>query len=375
MSDPLNSKYVIGGKKKNKVVLSGVSKQEKAIVNNEPITRKEKVIEQKQERVKQKQRNLVENTVSTDNAFIEIEDIDYAFVEYIKNNFQIDIDGDAVPIIPMALSLYTQIIKTGDVGANLNKKNLEPPFIAYVRDPNVQTGTYLGEQGSLPPSMNFTYSMCTEVVNGKKQLVRYKVPQPTPVDITYTVSLICKSLRDINKLNQIVLKEFRAIDKYINVKQRHMPTTLQTINDSSELDISKRKFFKQDYSFLIKGFIICKEDVQKCVAPSEIKLNFETKESKKEVFSCYTDKKGNSSSMTYCFDFGKNRNKTCDVTSKYSGIILSSNIKDQSKLNIEINDCKVAVPFKIHKGDNLRVEHLFDHKESVSIKFYGNESF
>lgn len=374
MSDPLNNTYIISNnKEKSKkrvynvnIVNKGEAKGAIDKLYKEPDVKNSNEVFENTERIKQKQRNLVSDNIIPEH--IEIEDIDISFINDIKNTLNIIIDGKEVPIIPMALSLFNELNKSSD--ANLFKKNINPPFISYVRDPNVQKGTYFGNEISgLPFQKKYTFAKCKEIINGKEETVHYKMSQPTPVDITYTVSYICTRVRDINKLNQLILKKYKNINNYISVKERYMPVSLTDIGDSSELDISNRKFYKQDYSLLIKGFLICKDDINKCVVPSDIKLNFnvKNKQNDHECFICNI----HDSSFTYCFNFKRNINN-CSIISDFNGIINSSNILNSNMYNLYVNDCIKELPVNLNKGDKIFVEHFFTKKKPSCIKFYGD---
>jgi hypothetical protein len=38
----------------------------------------------------------------------------------------------------------------------------------------------------------------------------YKIPQPIPVDIKYTVALVCNRMREVNTMNQRVMELFNS---------------------------------------------------------------------------------------------------------------------------------------------------------------------
>jgi hypothetical protein len=90
----------------------------------------------------------------------------------------------------------------------------------------------------------------------------YKIPQPVPVDIKYTVAIICNRMRELNKFNQIVLEKFSSRQAYQNIKGHYIPIVNDEITDESVLDLEKRKVYIQKYSFTMLGFLIDEEEFE-----------------------------------------------------------------------------------------------------------------
>ena len=84
----------------------------------------------------------------------------------------------------------------------------------------------------------------------------YKIPQPIPVDITYNVKIFCTKMRHLNEFNKLVLQKFTSRQAYTFVKGHYVPIILNNVSDESVLDIEKRKYYIQNYEFLMMGFLI-----------------------------------------------------------------------------------------------------------------------
>ena len=90
----------------------------------------------------------------------------------------------------------------------------------------------------------------------------YKIPQPVPVDIKYTVAIICNRMRELNKFNQIILEKFSSRQAYQNIKGHYIPIVNDDITDESVLDLEKRKVYIQKYSFTLLGFLIDEDEFE-----------------------------------------------------------------------------------------------------------------
>jgi hypothetical protein len=86
------------------------------------------------------------------------DDLDKGFLEYVTKNFQVVSDGKKIPIIDKILTVqrwgeFTQTWTfTNDDG------NIELPFVAIVRKPDVQPGTNPSVQRTIPDRHQFYYS-------------------------------------------------------------------------------------------------------------------------------------------------------------------------------------------------------------------------
>jgi hypothetical protein len=104
----------------------------------------------------------------------------------------------------------------------------------------------------------------------------YKIPQPVPVDITYTVAILCNRMRELNKFNQIVLEKFSSRQAYQVIKGHYIPIVMNDVTDESVLDLEKRKFYIQKYTFTLLGFLIDEDEFEITPAITRVFQIFET---------------------------------------------------------------------------------------------------
>jgi hypothetical protein len=191
------------------------------------------------------------------------DDLDKGFLEYVSKNFQIVSDGKKIPIIDKILTVqrwgeFTQTWTfTNDDG------NIELPFVAIVRKPDVQPGTNPSVQRTIPDRHQFYYSSVPTWNGTSIGADIYKIPQPVPVDITYDVTIICNKFRDVNKFSKIVLQNFSSRQDYTTVKGHYIPLILDKIEDNTPMEtIDGRRFYVQNYTFTMLGFLIDSEEFE-----------------------------------------------------------------------------------------------------------------
>jgi hypothetical protein len=104
----------------------------------------------------------------------------------------------------------------------------------------------------------------------------YKIPQPVPVDIKYTVVIVCNRMRELNKFNQIVLEKFSSRQSYQTIKGHYIPIVNDDVIDESILDLEKRKVYIQKYTFTMMGFLIDEDQFEVQPAVTRIFQIYET---------------------------------------------------------------------------------------------------
>lgn len=191
------------------------------------------------------------------------DDLDKGMLDYVKNNFKVVSDGKQIPIIKKILTVqrwgeYTQTWEFSD-----DDGNIQLPFIATVRKPDVQFGTNPAVQRTVPDRHQFFYASVPTWNGTQMGADIYKIPQPIAVDITYEISIVCNKFRDLNKFNKIVLQNFASRQDYTMVKGHYIPIILDSIEDNSPIDtIDGRRFYLQTYKFIMLGFIIDSDEFE-----------------------------------------------------------------------------------------------------------------
>jgi hypothetical protein len=200
------------------------------------------------------------------------DDLDLGMLDFVKQNFGIVSDGGQVPIIPKILTIqrWGEFTNTWDF-ADLDG-NPSLPFIAVIRRPDVQPGTNPSLQRTIPDRQQFHYATVPTWNGTQMGADIYKIPQPVAIDITYEVSIVCTKFRDLNKFNQIVLQKFSSRQAYTTVKGHYVPIVLDNIEDNTPVELDSRRFYVQNYRFVLLGFIIDDQEFEVKPAVSRLFL-------------------------------------------------------------------------------------------------------
>ena len=163
-------------------------------------------------------------------------DLDRGMLDFVKTDLEVITAGKIVPMLDILIttqnwSQYLETWKFVDLDYNPS-----PPFITVVRSPEVKYGTN--------PSLQYT------------------IPQPVPVDINYSVKIICNRMRELNQLNKIVMQKFSSRQAYTFIKGQYVPIIMNNVSDESQMSLESRKYYVQSYDFTMLGYLIDEEEFQ-----------------------------------------------------------------------------------------------------------------
>ena len=191
------------------------------------------------------------------------DDLDLGMLEYVKNTFIVETEGRKMPIIDKILTVQ----RWGEFANNWEftdrDNNVELPFIAVVRKPEVNLGTNPSVQRTVPDRHQFYYASVPTWNGTTMGADIYTIPQPIPVDINYDVTIVCNKIRDVNKFNRKVLQHFASRQDYTIIKGHYIPLVLNTIEDNTPMQtMDGRRFYMQNYKFTLLGYLIDNEEFQ-----------------------------------------------------------------------------------------------------------------
>jgi hypothetical protein len=191
------------------------------------------------------------------------DDLDKGFLDYIIKNFKVTTDGKEIPIIEKLLTIQRWGEYTNNWTFTDEDNNITLPFIAIIRKPEVQFGTHAGAQRTIPDRAQLFYASVPTWNGTQLGADIYTIPQPVPVDISYTVSIVCTKFRDLNKFNKKVMTNFASRQDYTNIKGHYIPIVLESIDDASPVStIDGRRFYLQNYNFTLVGYLMDSEEFQ-----------------------------------------------------------------------------------------------------------------
>ena len=189
-------------------------------------------------------------------------DLDRGFLDFVKEKFNIVSEGKKIPVVDILITTqnWSQFVETWDF-QNIDK-NIEPPFITVIRNPEVKYGNNPAVMYNIPNRKMYYYMEVPTWDGNRKGADIYKIPQPVPADFKYSVAIICNRMRDLNTLNQRVLETFASKQAYQVINGHYIPITNDLFTDESVMDLEKRKYYIQKYDFTMMGFLIDEEQFE-----------------------------------------------------------------------------------------------------------------
>ena len=197
-------------------------------------------------------------------------DLDGGMLNFVQNDLQTIIDGQVIPMVDIIIttqnwSQFTETWNFQDLDSNVS-----PPFITVVRNPEVKFGTNPALLYNIPNRKQYFYAQVPTWDGNRNGMDIYKIPQPVPVDITYSVKIICNRMRELNALNKNILEMFASRQAYTTIKGHYIPIIMNNLTDESVMNIDKRKYYIQSYDFTMLGFLIDENEFEVAPAVSRV---------------------------------------------------------------------------------------------------------
>jgi hypothetical protein len=77
-------------------------------------------------------------------------------------------------------------------------------------------------------------------------------------------------MRELNSFNQKVLDKFSSRQSYALIKGRYIPIIMESISDESVVELQKRRYFIQNYTFKMLGVLLDEEQFEVAPAVSRV---------------------------------------------------------------------------------------------------------
>jgi hypothetical protein len=183
-------------------------------------------------------------------------------LDFVKSELEVVTAGKIVPMLDIIIttqnwSQYLETWKFVDLDYNPS-----PPFITVVRQPEVKYGTNPSLQYTIPNRKQFYYASVPTWNGNEQGMDIYTIPQPVPVDIKYSVKIICNRMRELNQLNKVVMQTFSSRQAYTFIKGQYVPIILDNVSDESQMTMDARKYYVQNYDFTMLGYLIDEDEFE-----------------------------------------------------------------------------------------------------------------
>lgn len=204
---------------------------------------------------------------------ILLEDLDQAVFDYVNlEGMKAVIDGKIVPTFYLDNDRWGEFSKTWKFMDD--DKNVPTPYIT-VRRIDKQPGTRLGNKYRVPQPRKFRYLDIPILDEGEVINLRFKMPEPTNVDMIYEVALFTKYRVDVNLYDEQVLKNFASRQEYLFIKGNPLPLLFEGFAESNPIEnIDGDRFFVSKYALKLLGFIQDEKEFEIVKTSRGSKINY-----------------------------------------------------------------------------------------------------
>lgn len=212
-------------------------------------------------------------------------DLDRGFLDFVKNDLELVVDGIKVPFIDVIITTQNWVQFTETWKFQNTDDNPEPPFITVVRKKETKFGTHPSLMYNIPNRRQYYYAAVPTWDGMRKGVDIYTIPQPIPINISYNVKIVCSRMRELNEFNRIILGAFASRQAYTVIKGHYIPIIMNEITDESVTDLEKRRYYVQSYDFTLVGFLIDENEfeVKPAISRSLVLTEFDKENTRKKA--------------------------------------------------------------------------------------------
>jgi hypothetical protein len=290
-------------------------------------------------------------------------DLDKGFLEFVKDNLTISIDGKKISIVDILITTqnWAQFTETWNF-QNIDK-NAEPPFVTVVRQPEVKFGDPQIKY-NIPNRRLYHYAQVPTWDGQRHGMDIYKIPQPVPIQINYTVVIICNRMREINEFNKTIMELFASRQAYQKIKGHYIPIVMGDVADESVFDLEKRKYYIQKYPMTLQGFLLDEDEF--VVQPAIVRTM--------QVYETDTSIKKKKPKKNDLLPLDLTFNYKIGSTSFTDKIFFTSDMKVSNTQNVDLYSIFINDDFygnnindiQINTGDILRIDVVKDDNSKES---------
>jgi hypothetical protein len=172
-------------------------------------------------------------------------------------------------------------------------------------------------------------------------------------------------MRELNKFNKNIIEKFASRQAYTVVKGHYIPIVMGEISDESVMDVEKRKYYIQSYSFTLLGFLIDEDEFEVSPAINRVLQVVEVDEkiTKRQV-KTETDK---NTLLNVLFVTG---NTIINETFNYTTDLIVQDTNNVTTYDVFINNNFYGSnlnKIQINTSDTLRIEITKDNSSDESV--------
>ncbi len=192
---------------------------------------------------------------------IKLRDIDASVFDFVKNkDMKLVLEGKDVPAFYLTKERWGEFSKTWEFSDN--DKNVLTPFIT-VRRTKKEFGTRLGaKKYTVAQHRRFGFLDVPILDEGEVINLRFKIPQPVSVDLSYEIRFFTKYQKDINQFDEEILNIFSSRQAYCWIKGNPFVLTCESLEEDNVQDIKGDRMYVSVYQLKILAAIRDEKDYE-----------------------------------------------------------------------------------------------------------------
>jgi hypothetical protein len=190
---------------------------------------------------------------------LELEDHDFGIKGFI-DDLEISMTNEnnilaKVPLIWLAQELWAERKLNwkemrGELGEEITR-----PFMTIYRNSVIQGTSPL--KRTIPKKMRFRFVKVPTMDGTLKGYDIYKIPQPTYVDCSYTLSLFTHYMVDVNTFYEMILREgYSGGQGYMKINGHDISSKISDPSENNKNDINQEKVYRIDIPITVQGKLI-----------------------------------------------------------------------------------------------------------------------
>lgn len=202
---------------------------------------------------------------------IGLEDLDKAVHDWFTNGAGIFIEGTPLPVMYLAAEKWAEFKRDWKLMDSDHKVAL--PYITIRRsETNIPTDPI---KSNIPGYKFTTYKLPVHTEAGSTYRY-YKVPQPVRVELQYEVRALTNYMRDINAINEAILRHFASLQTYLDIDGHYMPMEISSTSDETDFDnLDDERIIHTLYSIKLKGYLIDEVEFEEKTGVARILVNID----------------------------------------------------------------------------------------------------
>lgn len=297
---------------------------------------------------------------------IDFSDLDNGFVDWVKKDLSVVVDGDLVPVSFLTAQRWSEFTRTWQ---NSDKyKNIKIPFMSVVRKPDAQPGTNPQDFNIPLKDYRIPVSVIPKWDGNKKGADIYLIPQPVGVDLTYTVRFFTYRMNELNVLNQKILTTFASAQSYVNIKGHYFPIMLESIGDESTVDdLEGKRYYVQTYELKMMAYTLDEERFEIRPAIERAILSYEVGTKRPRVVTKFIkDESQNDKTINLIIQFLVGSPTTVSFVADSLANFVSIDTDNINNITIYVNNIPVTLPFFLNMDDVVGISIVRNNPSQMS---------